>query len=71
MRINFFSTTINSSAQKKVNLILKKGKISSGQQSESFESSFSNTFNILFVKHLFIRNRVMLRCSYKHKHKRN
>jgi perosamine synthetase len=46
MRINFFSTTINSSAQKKVNLILKKGKISSGQQSESFESSFSNTFNI-------------------------
>jgi perosamine synthetase len=46
MRVNFFSTTINTSAQKKVNLILKKGKISSGQQSELFESSFSNTFNI-------------------------
>ena len=46
MRVNFFSTTINTSAQKKVNLILKKGKISSGQQSELFESSFSNAFNI-------------------------
>ena len=46
MRVNFFSTTINSSAHKKINLILKKEKISSGEQSELFESNFGDTFNI-------------------------
>ena len=37
MKINFFSTTINHNIQKKINVILKKGNISSGKKSELFE----------------------------------
>lgn len=32
MKINFFSTTINHNIQKKINVILKKGNISSGKK---------------------------------------
>jgi perosamine synthetase len=46
MKINFFSTTINYNIQKKINVILKKGNISSGKKSELFERSFGSNFNI-------------------------
>jgi len=46
MKINFFSTTINNSISKKINIILKKGHISSGKQSELFERNFGKNYNI-------------------------
>jgi perosamine synthetase len=46
MKINFFSTTISKKIFKKINIILKKGNISSGKQNELFENSFSNNFKL-------------------------
>jgi perosamine synthetase len=46
MQINFFSTTINDTVHKKINLILKNGQISSGKKSELFENNFGDIFNL-------------------------
>jgi perosamine synthetase len=46
MKINFFSTTINKSILRRINLILKKGNISSGEKSELFEKRFCANFGL-------------------------
>ena len=42
MKIDFFSTTLNSSILKKLSKLFKKKFISSGSESDQFEKSFQN-----------------------------
>jgi perosamine synthetase len=46
MTINFFSTSLNKSIIKKLNILFKKGFISSGKKSDEFEYKFSKTFGL-------------------------
>jgi len=48
MKINFFSTTLNSSINKKLNKLFKKKFISSGNVSDQFEYKFSKLFNLKY-----------------------
>ena len=48
MKINFFSTTLNSSINKKLNKLFKKRFISSGKVSDQFEYKFSKLFNLKY-----------------------
>jgi perosamine synthetase len=46
MKINFFSTTLNPSINKKLSLLFKKNFISSGNVSDQFEKKFAQVFKL-------------------------
>ena len=48
MKINFFSTSLNSSINQKLNKLFQKKIISSGNVSDQFEKKFSKLFNLKY-----------------------
>ena len=48
MKIDFFSTTLNSSILKKLSKLFKKKFISSGSESDQFEKKFSKLFSLKY-----------------------